>query len=77
MLGDLQTGMIGRCNISINKTTSKGWKDYKEKLKQNIEKAIERDNVDKEILEIMLSMSEYSKLIYKKNNVTVLPPKTN
>jgi len=61
----------------MHKTTSKEWKDYKEKLKQNIEKAIERDNVDKEILEIMLSMSEYSKLIHKKNNVTVLPPKTN
>lgn len=46
----------------MQKAVSKEWKSYKAKLKENIEKAIERNNVDKETLEMMLGMLEHSKL---------------
>lgn len=38
------------------------WREYKEELKLNLEKTIERNNSDKVVLEIMLKMLENTKL---------------
>ena len=38
------------------------WKKYKEELNTNIEKTVERDNVDKDTLKLMLNMLEHSKI---------------
>lgn len=46
----------------MNDIISEEWKRYKEELSVAIKETIERDNVEKETLYIMLNMLESSKL---------------
>jgi len=46
----------------MEKEILREWKDFKNELKINIEKAIEYGNVDKATLEIMLKILEHTKL---------------
>jgi hypothetical protein len=46
----------------MSKEIIREWKEYKEELKINLEKTIERNNSDTAVIEIMLKMLENTKL---------------
>lgn len=48
--------------------TTNGLEEFKKEIKGNIKEAIKRDNVDKDVLELMLNMVEQSKLKINDDN---------